>query len=53
MMIQMRIHNSYIFKLFNFYIAAAALLFTACDSYLDELPDNRMELTSAVKINKL
>ena len=53
MMIQMRIHNSYIFKLFNFYIAAAALLFTACDSYLDELPDNRMEVTSADKINKL
>ena len=26
----MRIHNSYILKLFNFYIAAAALLLTAC-----------------------
>ena len=26
---------------------------TGCDSYLDELPDNRMELTSIEKVNKL
>lgn len=31
--------------------AAAAL--TACDSYLDELPDNRMEVTTADKVSKL
>ncbi|MBR1547161.1 MAG: RagB/SusD family nutrient uptake outer membrane protein [Prevotella sp.] len=49
----MRIHKSYIFRLSNFYIVAAALLLAACDSYLDELPDNRMEVTSAEKVNKL
>ena len=27
--------------------------FVACDSYLDELPDNRMEVTTTEKVNKL
>lgn len=34
-------------------LLAGALMLAACDSYLDELPDNRMELTSLEKVNKL
>ena len=33
--------------------AAALATLTSCDSYLDELPDNRMELTTEDKVNKL
>ena len=32
---------------------AVAAALTACDSYLDELPDNRMEVTSADNVSKL
>ena len=32
----MKRNNSLIFKLFNFYIAVAALLLTACSDFLEE-----------------
>lgn len=46
-------YNSYIFKLLNFCIVATALLFAACDDYLDVLPDNRAELDNEEKITDL
>ena len=49
----MRIHNSYILKLFNFHIAAAALLLTACGDFLDEMPDNRTEVDTEDHVQKL
>lgn len=35
------------------YIIASAIALTACDDYLDTLPDNRAELNSEAKIAKL
>ena len=32
---------------------AATVGFTSCDSYLDKLPDNRMELSSPDDVSKL
>ena len=46
-------YNSYIFRLLNFCIVATALLFTACDDYLDVLPDNRAALDNDEKITDL
>ena len=34
-------------------VLLALTVLSACDRYLDELPDNRMELTSLEKVNKL
>ena len=31
----------------------AAAVLTACDDYLDELPDNRTEITNTEKVQKL
>ena len=47
-MMQMRIHNSYIFKLFNFCIAAAALLLTACgDDDATYTPTPTLDITDS------
>ena len=46
-------YNSYIFKLLNLCIVATAMLFAACDDYLDVLPDNRAELDTEEKITDL
>lgn len=40
-------------KWLNYCIVAAALLLTACDDYLDVLPDNRVELDTDAKITEL
>ena len=49
----MATYNSYIFKLSNFCIVATALLLTACNDYLDKLPDDRAELNSEQKVTQL
>ena len=41
------------FKRFNYGIVATALLFVACDNYLDVLPDNRAALDTDEKITDL
>lgn len=46
-------YNSYIIKLFNFCIVATALLLTACNDYLDKLPDDRAELDTEAKVTSL
>lgn len=46
-------NNSYIIKLFNFCIVATALLLTACNDYLDKLPDDRTEVNTELKATQL
>lgn len=40
-------------KYIGFAIAALSMAFTACDNYLDKLPDNRMELKTPEEITDL
>ncbi len=54
---QKQVENILMKKTYNKYIAftllAAGLGLTSCDSFLDKLPDNRMELTNSQEITDL